>query len=46
VINFSDKMFIKSLADIIHRNGLPTTAQAKRLIKIYNAAEDAGIIFE
>jgi len=39
-------MFIKSIADLISRNGLPSSAQAKRLIKIYNTAEDAGIIFE
>jgi hypothetical protein len=46
VISSGDKMFIKSIADIIHRNGLPSSLQAKRLIKIFNAAEDAGIIFE
>ncbi len=46
VLSFGDIMFIKSMADIIHRNGLPTSAQAKRLIKVYNAAEDAGIVFE
>lgn len=46
VLSFSDIMFIKSMADIIHKNGLLTSAQAKRLIKIYNAADDAGIIFE
>jgi len=46
VISSGDKMFIKSLAEVIHKNGLPTSLQAKRLIKIFNAAEDAGIIFE
>ena len=46
VLSFSDIMFIKSMSDIIHRNGLPTSAQAKRLIKIFNTAEDAGIVFE
>lgn len=46
VISSGDKMFVKSIADIIHRNGLPTPAQAKRLIKIFNAAEDSGIVFE
>jgi hypothetical protein len=46
VISFGDKMFIKSIADLINRNGLPSSAQAKRLIKIYDSAEDAGIIFE
>jgi len=46
VINFADKMFIKSIADLISRNGLPSSAQANKLIKIFNTAEDAGIIFE
>jgi len=46
VINFADKMFIKSTADMISRNGLPSSAQAKKLIKIFDSAEDAGIIFE
>jgi len=46
VINFSDKQFVKSMADIIRRGNLPSTAQAKRLVKIYNVAEDAGIILE
>jgi len=46
VVSFADKMIIKSIADMISRNMLPSAAQAKRLIKIYNAAEDAGIIFE
>jgi hypothetical protein len=41
-----DKMFIKSIAEIIHKDGLPSSLQAKRLIKIFNAAEDAGIILE
>jgi len=38
-------MFVKSIADFIKRNSLPSSAQAKRLIKIFNAAEDAGIMF-
>ena len=46
VVSFADKMIIKSIADLIGRNMLPSAAQAKRLIKIFNAAEDAGIIFE
>lgn len=44
VVSFGDKMFIKSIADLIKRNGLPSPAQSKRLIKIFNCAEDAGII--
>ena len=46
VISSGDKMFIKSISEIIHRNGLPSSLQAKRLIKIFNAAEDAGIMFD
>ena len=46
VVSFADKMIIKSIADMVSRNMLPSAAQAKRLIKIYNAAEDAGIVFE
>ena len=46
VVSFADKMIIKSIADMINRNMLPSAAQAKRLIKIYNTAEDAGIVFE
>ena len=46
VINYSDKQFIKSMADIIRRGNLPSTAQNKRLVKIFNTAEDAGIILE
>ena len=46
VISFADKMVIKSIADMINRNGLPSSAQAKKVIKIFNAAEDTGIIFE
>lgn len=46
ILNFSDKMFIKSMAEIVRRNGLPTSSQSKKLIKIYNSAEDAGIVFE
>jgi len=44
VVNFSDKLFVKSLSEIIGKNMLPTSSQAKRLIKIFNTAEDAGII--
>jgi hypothetical protein len=46
VISYGDKMFVKSIADLIHKNGLPSPLQAKRLIKIFNTAEDAGIVFE
>jgi hypothetical protein len=46
IVNFSDILFVKSIADLIQKNNLPTPAQAKRIIRIYNAAEDAGIIFE
>lgn len=46
VVSFADKMFIKSMSDIIGRNNLPSSAQAKKLIKIFDAAEDAGIVFE
>ena len=46
IINFSDKMFIKSMAEVVRRNSLPSSSQAKRLIKIFNSAEDAGIVFE
>lgn len=44
VVNFSDKLFVKSLSEIIGKNMLPSSSQAKRLIKIFNTAEDAGII--
>ncbi|MBN2572484.1 MAG: AIPR family protein [Ignavibacteriales bacterium] len=46
VINYNDKLFIKSIAELIGRNGLPSAAQSKKLIKIFNIAEDAGFIFE
>lgn len=46
VINYSDKLFIKSMADLINKNSLPTPAQSKRLAKIFNNAEDAGIVFD
>jgi hypothetical protein len=46
VLNFSDKIFIKSIAEIVQRNILPTSSQSKRLIKIFNSAEDAGIVFD
>ena len=36
----------EDLNQLIHKNGLPSPMQAKRLIKIFNAAEDAGIVFE
>lgn len=46
VISIGDIMFIKSMAEVIRNFNLLTPAQAKRLIKIYHAAEDAGIVFE
>lgn len=46
VVSFADKMVVKSIADMISRNSLPSSAQAKKLIKIFDAAEDAGIIFD
>lgn len=46
VVSFSDKMFIKSIAEQINRSNLPSPSQTKKLIKIFNAAEDAGIIFD
>lgn len=46
VLSIGDITFIKSMADIINKGGLLTPAQAKRLIKIYNTAEDAGLIVE
>jgi len=46
VISFSDKMFIKSVADMIIRNSLPSSVQSKKLIKIFSNIEDAGIILE
>ncbi|MDP3436207.1 MAG: AIPR family protein, partial [Bacteroidales bacterium] len=46
ILNFSDKSFIKSIADLISKNNLPSASQAKKLIKIFNAAEDAGLIFD
>lgn len=46
VLSVSDIMFIKSMAEIMRKSNLLSPAQAKRLIKIFNAAEDAGIIFE
>jgi len=46
VISSGDKMFLKSIADYIKKNSLPSSAQAKRLIKIFNAAEDSGIVFD
>lgn len=45
VISSGDKMFIRSISEIIKKNNLPTSSQAKRLIKIFNTAEDAGVIF-
>lgn len=46
VVSFSDKMFIKSIAELINKNSLPSPLQAKRLVKIFNTAEDAGLVFE
>lgn len=46
LISTGDKIFVKSIADLIHKNGLPSPMQAKRLIKIFNVAEDGGIVFE
>lgn len=46
VISFGDIMFVKSIANLINSSILPSAAQSKRLIKIYNTAEDAGIIFD
>lgn len=46
VISTGDKMYIKSISDLIKKNSLPSSLQAKRLIKIFNAAQDAGILFE
>jgi len=46
VLSIGDILFIKSMAGIIRNSNLLTPAQAKRLIKIYNSAEDAGMIFE
>jgi hypothetical protein len=46
VINYGDKIFIKSIAEIIKRGLLPTSSQAKKLIKVFNTVEDAGVIFD
>jgi len=46
VINYSDKLFIKSIAEQIKRYNLPSPAQSKRLVKVFNSAEDAGIVFD
>jgi hypothetical protein len=46
ILNFSDKMFVKSMAEIVQKNILPTSSQSKKLIKIFNSAEDAGIVFD
>ena len=46
IISPGDKMFVKSIADFIHKSGLPSPLQAKRLLKIFNTEEDAGIIPE
>jgi len=46
VISFGDIMFVKSIANLIKSSILPSAAQSKRLIKIFNSAEDAGIIFD
>jgi hypothetical protein len=46
IISTGDIIFVKSIADLINKSGLPSSLQAKRLIKIFNAAEDARIVFE
>ena len=46
VVNFSDKQFVMSIADFMRRGNLPSTAQTKRLVKIFNEAEDAGIVLD
>lgn len=46
VLSYGDKMFIKSIAEIIKKGGLPTSPQAKKLVKIFEVAEDAGIVFD
>ena len=46
VLSIGDILFIKSMAEIIRKGNLLTSPQAKRLIKIYNTAEDVGMIFE
>lgn len=46
VLSYSDRLFIESIANLIKKQQLPTVAQAKRLIKIYNKAENLGLVFE
>ncbi len=44
VLSYGDCSFIKSIADYIGRNSLPSPAQCKRLMKIVEKAEDKGYI--
>ena len=44
VLSYGDCSFIKSIADLITRGSLPSTAQCKRLIKIVEKAEEKGYI--
>ena len=44
VLSYGDCSFIKSIAEYIGRNNLPSTAQCKRLVKIVSKAEDKGYI--
>lgn len=46
VLSYGDIQFIKSITDLIRRKNLPSPLQSKRLVKIFNAAEDAGIVFD
>ncbi len=46
VLSYGDRIFIESIANLIKKQQLPTAFQAKRLVKIYNKAEDLGVIFE
>lgn len=46
VLSSGDRTFIESIANTIKRRQLPTSFQAKRLIRIYNKAEDYGIVFD
>lgn len=46
VLSYGDRMYVESIANIIKKQQLPTASQAKRLIKVYNKAEDEGVIFE
>lgn len=41
---YGDVDFVRSIASIIQKNGLPSSAQCKRLVKIIEKAEDKGYI--